>query len=267
MENSIFEELLAVDVTKHLEKKKAGNKELAYLSWPFAWAEIKKRYPNATFEIWKDEKGLPYAYDENAGYMVYVTLKLDDQEFPCFLPILDSNNHAMKSHPYEIEEYNPLFSVSTLNKEDGKYYDKFGNVQEEYKKVIVPAMTMFDANKTIMRCLVKACAFAGLGLFVFAGEDINDFAPSKEAKKKVEKKKEAPVEKKAVAKDTKNLSDDSPNMNHYDYTMKKILSVKLSVDKVLEYFGNKPFNELTEKELTKIDNMCDKYAKQNQIAV
>ena len=31
---------------------------------------------------------------------------------------------------------------------------------------------MFDVNKTIMRCLVKNLAMFGLGLYVYAGEDI-----------------------------------------------------------------------------------------------
>ena len=36
--------------------------------------------------------------------------------------------------------------------------------------------SMFDVNKTIMRCLVKNLAMFGLGLYVYAGEDLPEDA-------------------------------------------------------------------------------------------
>ena len=39
--NNAFNELFGVNVNGHTEKKKSGNTELTYLSWPFAWAEVK----------------------------------------------------------------------------------------------------------------------------------------------------------------------------------------------------------------------------------
>ena len=38
----------------------------------------------------------------------------------------------------------------------------------------VEAASMFDVNKAIMRCLVKNLAMFGLGLYVYAGEDLPD---------------------------------------------------------------------------------------------
>ena len=49
------------------------------------------------------------------------------------------------------------------------------------------AASMFDINKTIMRCLVKNLAMFGLGLYIYAGEDIpekivaDDNAPQQES--------------------------------------------------------------------------------------
>ena len=40
------------------------------------------------------------------------------------------------------------------------------------KGLKVDAATMFDINKTIMRCLVKNLAMFGLGLYIYAGEDL-----------------------------------------------------------------------------------------------
>lgn len=44
-EKSVFAELFAVNVNEHTETKKSDGTELTYLSWPFAWAEVKKALP------------------------------------------------------------------------------------------------------------------------------------------------------------------------------------------------------------------------------
>ena len=36
---------------------------------------------------------------------------------------------------------------------------------------------MFDVNKTIMRCLVKNLAMFGLGIYIYAGEDLPQDEP------------------------------------------------------------------------------------------
>ena len=43
-----FVKLSAVDFKDHLEVKKSGNTELKYVSWAYAWAEVKKLYPAAS---------------------------------------------------------------------------------------------------------------------------------------------------------------------------------------------------------------------------
>jgi hypothetical protein len=144
---SKFEELLAIDVND--KKEKRGN--LDYLSWTFAWSEFKKVYPKADYEIIKFEKGghlVPYMYDE-IGYMV--NTKVDNGEgevHEMVLPVMDSVNNAMKSEHYKIST-------------------KKGDT-------VVKAATMFDINKAIMRCLVKNIAMFGLGLYIYAGEDLPD---------------------------------------------------------------------------------------------
>lgn len=60
MENP-FVKLFAVNLKDHLEVKKSGNTELKYVSWPYAWAEVKKLYPSASYEV-KKFNGLPYVY-------------------------------------------------------------------------------------------------------------------------------------------------------------------------------------------------------------
>ena len=59
-----FAELYSLDVNKYVEKKQG----LSYLTWSYAWAEFKKIYPDATYEVKKDEQGRCYFGDENIDY-------------------------------------------------------------------------------------------------------------------------------------------------------------------------------------------------------
>lgn len=147
MENKdVFNTLNAINVNEHVEKKNTGKASLSYLSWSWAWAEVKKKYPNASYEIVKFENGLPYSYDPKTGYMCYTRVTIDNITHEMWLPVMDSHNEAMLDHERTVKT---------------KY--------SEYK---VPACTMFDVNKTVMRCLTKNLAMFGLGLYIYAGEDL-----------------------------------------------------------------------------------------------
>ena len=171
-----FEVLNAVDVNEHAEKKKVGSTELTYLSWAWAWAEVKKRYPEAAYTIWKNEKNLPYAYDPETGYMVYTTVTIEGITHEMWLPVMDGANKAMKAAPYEYKVKNPNFKYATLDPQTGKYLDRYKKEQPEYLVKTCEAATMMDINKTVMRCLVKNLAMFGLGLYIYAGEDLPESA-------------------------------------------------------------------------------------------
>jgi len=147
-----FEELLQINVNEHTEDKGG----LTYLSWTWAWSEIKKQCPDASYEIVKFENNLPYVYDENTGYMVFTKVTIDNETHEMWLPVMDGNNKAMLNHPYtyKVKEY-----------VDGQFTG-------QYKDKSVEPATMFDINKTIMRCLVKNIAMFGLGLYIYSGEDL-----------------------------------------------------------------------------------------------
>lgn len=137
-----FDKLNGINVNDHTEKKNG----LTYLSWAWAWTEVKKTYPSATYEIWRDEYGKPYIADPELGYMVFTTVTIEGETMSMWLPVMDSANHAMKSEPYK--------------------------VKTKYKEITVESATMFDVNKAIMRCLVKNLAMFGLGLYIYSGEDL-----------------------------------------------------------------------------------------------
>ena len=118
-------ELLKINVNDHLEKK--GN--LSYLSWAWAWAEVLKIDPAASWVAheWADRPAM-FLPDGSAMVKVSVTVKGDTKL--CVLPIMDNRNRAIQ---------NP---------------------------------DAFAVNTAIMRCLAKASAMHGLGLYIYAGEDL-----------------------------------------------------------------------------------------------
>ena len=140
---SKFDELYAINVNDKTEKKNG----LTYLSWGWAWAEFSKAFDgDATYKVYKNEQGLPYVYDPNTGYMCYVEVTAGGITHEMWLPVMDSANNAMKAEPYV--------------------------KKTKYKEFTVEPATMFDINKTIMRCLVKCLGMFGLGLYVYNGEDL-----------------------------------------------------------------------------------------------
>ncbi len=167
-EQTSFEKLYNINVNEKTESKNG----LTYLSWAWAWAEFKKIHPDATYEVKKFEYGLPYVYDENTGYMVFTSVTVDGLTHEMWLPVMDGNNKAMKADIYDYSVKNPKFKYAKWNKDAGKYLDSYGNEQKEYITKYVQAATMFDVNKTIMRCLTKNLAMFGLGLYIYAGEDL-----------------------------------------------------------------------------------------------
>lgn len=133
---SVFERLSAINVNEYVEKKDG----LTYLSWAWAWSVVKKEFPYASYQI------LPTDYDEALGFMCHTQVTIDGQTLEMWLPVMDGKNKSMKKQSYE-------------------YTTKYG------VKTVEPATT-FDINKTIMRCLVKNLAMFGLGIYIFAGEDL-----------------------------------------------------------------------------------------------
>ena len=165
-----FVKLFAIDFKDHLEVKKSGTTELKYVSWAYAWAEVKKLYPSASYEV-KKFNGLPYVYDPITGFMVYTSVTIEGVSHEMWLPVLDGANKAMKATPYTYTTPKWEYNQQTRRRE------KIGMEERT-----VEAASMFDVNKAIMRCLVKNLAMFGLGLYVYAGEDLpEDAAPQPEA--------------------------------------------------------------------------------------
>ena len=133
---STFEKLSAINVNAHVEKKS----NLTYLSWAWAWSETKKACPDATYKIGQTD------YDEVLGFMCHTEVTIEGETLEMWLPVMDGANKSMLKKSYS-------------------YTTRYGEKTCE-------AATSFDINKTIMRCLVKNLAMFGMGIYIYAGEDL-----------------------------------------------------------------------------------------------
>lgn len=139
---SVFQTLSAIDVSGKTEKKS----NLTYLSWAWAWGELKKLYPDASYTIYENEiddllihgeqafpikRTVNYFTDGRTAW-VKVGVTVDGQEHIEMLPVMDHRN----------------------------------------KSIALNAIDSFAVNKTIQRALTKAIARHGLGLYIYAGEDL-----------------------------------------------------------------------------------------------
>lgn len=88
---STFETLNNINVNDYTEMK--GH--LTYLSWSKAWEEVKKRYPDATYAVVKNDRGLPYFLDKEVGCMVMTNVTIEGETLEMWLPVMDYRNKTI----------------------------------------------------------------------------------------------------------------------------------------------------------------------------
>ena len=106
---------------------------LSYLSWAWAWAEALKADPSATFEV---------------------KTFMRDQYTP--MPYMDINGTGM------------VWVTTTLF---GKPMDCMLPIMN-HRNQPIQNPDAFQVNTSIMRCMTKCLALHGLGLYIYAGEDL-----------------------------------------------------------------------------------------------
>ena len=150
-----FNQLTSLNLNEKTELKNG----LTYVSWANAWKAFKEVYPTATYRIIKDPKNnMPYFVDPLMGIMVFTEVSANGLTYEMWLPVMDGANKAMKTEAYT--------------------YQVWDKVNRQYVEKKVEAATMFDINKTLMRCLVKCLAMFGLAIYIYAGEDMPELIES-----------------------------------------------------------------------------------------
>lgn len=129
---------------------------LKYLSWAWAWSIAKKYYPNSKYVIYERDTqfGRVPYFTDGKTCWVKTGVIIEGLEYIEQLPVMDFRNKSIA-------------------------YDN---------------ITSFDVNKAIQRSLTKALARHGLGLYIYAGEDLP--SEEKEEKETIVKEKEEKENKK-----------------------------------------------------------------------
>lgn len=135
---TVFEKLNAINANNHTEQKNG----LTYLSWAWAWAEVKKLYPEAQYTVYENAEGWNYHHDGRTAW-VKTGVTIEGLEHIEYLPVMDFKNKSIK----------------------------------------LEQVTSFDVNKAIQRSLTKALARHGLGLYIYAGEDLPEGETKQEPQK------------------------------------------------------------------------------------
>lgn len=145
MSENYFTKLYDINVSEKTEKKGG----LTYLSWAWAWGELKKHHPDAEYTVYENANGWNYHTDGKTCW-VKTGVKIEHLEHIEYLPVMDFKN----------------------------------------KSISADQVTSFDVNKAIQRSLTKAVARHGLGLYIYAGEDLpEDSAPVQIQTKPIDKDK------------------------------------------------------------------------------
>lgn len=183
--DNYFAKLNSINVSEHIEKKGS----FAYLSWPYAVAQLRQLEPSASWEVRRFD-GLPYQKTE-LGYFVEVAVTVQGPTLSQIHPVLDSYND-----PIELP-------------------------------------TAFEINTSIQRCLVKAIALHGIGLYVYAGEDL----PETDKQRVVSAAPKPPVAMQTA------ISPASPAQLRYIERL--IQETASELTQVLAFFGVESLDKLT----------------------
>lgn len=113
-------------------EKKNG---LTYLPWAWAWGTLKSNYPASFYAVAENKDGWNYFTDGRTCWVKCAVTAVDGDDHQTaveYLPVMDYKNNSI-----------PLEQVTSI-----------------------------QVNKAIQRCLTKAIARLGLGLYIYAGEDL-----------------------------------------------------------------------------------------------
>lgn len=214
--NKTFEKLNAININDKIKTKM----NLSYLSWAYAWGELLSNYPDAFMTVYTRtlETKETTTQEDVDNHITKVTETKSVQEMPYFT---DGRSCFVK------------VGVTVGGVEYIEYFPIMGLKNDAIRATSV---TMTDVNKALQRAFVKACARHGLGLYIYAGEDVP------------EAEKNAPVEV-SNATDFKSVQTDVINL------VKKLVSTSAEQEVtryIMEMFPGIKLSMTTEEHLDKL---------------
>ena len=149
----IFNTLNDIDL-KGKVKEKMG---LSYLSWAYAWGVLKQKYPTAKMNIYERKvdvkKTITHKYEDG-------TEEVEEISYTNEVPYFTDGMTAFVKVGVDINGIEYVEQLPVMNNKN--------------QSVSLSLLKMTDVNKAIQRAFVKACARHGLGLYIYAGEDLPD---------------------------------------------------------------------------------------------
>ncbi len=184
-------------------EKKNG---LTYLSWAWAWAKVLEADPTANYDV------VTFADNDLNGALV---------------PYMNMGNSCMVWVTVTIFGKPITCQLPVL----------------DYRNKCIATPNAFDINTSIMRCLVKGIALHGLGLYIYAGEDL-------------------PMDAEPVTVKASDSSGEVTASVDLD-TGDDAANAKLFADGMIEYSSHvtdvKGLNSYWTSNKTQLDRMKDKY--------
>lgn len=156
MAENYFETLYNLDLSEE-QREKNG---LLYLPWATAWGEVKKKFPDATYKIYKQ----PIKITQTKEDTVY--------EREVLRPWFDDGRTGWVSTGVTINGIEHIEDLAIM----------------DYKNKSIPADSIMstDAIKSIQRSLTKACARHGVALNIYKGEEFAERVKKAKKEKDVE---------------------------------------------------------------------------------
>ena len=202
---SVYERLSKIDVKPYIKHIPRKNKKtgktiyLDYLSWAKAWGLVKAIYPDATYKVREYENWVKTAN----GFQQAGTL-----------------DYRKTSVGVEVE--------TTVTIEGESQTQKLYVMNGFSQPIMDPSIA--DINKTQMRCLTKNVALFGLGLDVYAGEDL----PSNETETAKKPSKQATP---TQSRPQKTYRKATPNFKKFSDDELKNFTVKYEPDNKEEFLA------------------------------
>jgi len=232
-EMNYFELLNKIDVSDKLEKIETKTSSLTYLSWAWAWMLVKTKFPDTTYKVYERE-------------------------------VFDKEGRLLGPVPYFTDGVTGWVKTGvTVN--GIEHIEWLPIMTNNHRSIIFEAITSVDVNTAVQRCLTKAIARHGLGLYIYAGEDL----PLDEEDKKINEELMQQMKQASLMNDVKVLVNENINEKSVEEKVEVKTTKEEKPVKKVEKQENKPVSAPTNDtwsdimELKKAIGALAKVMKQN----
>lgn len=164
MEQSYFQILNSIN----LNDKKQTKGNLTYLSWAYAWGELKNHFPDATYKVYERDQVIETTEESH-----YEAVKQDIEKgipgSPAGVVTIKKTTTVPVNY---FTDGRTCWVKVGVTVEGIEHIEELPVMDNRNKSISSAAVTSTDVNKAIQRALTKAIARHGLGLYIYSNEDL-----------------------------------------------------------------------------------------------